>query len=142
MRIALVSVLVVAGLLLTRSGAADEPKDKRPSLAEVLDRLPGTWRTGEKAEVQVEVQFIKGKDRKVAVSQTWKKLGTSVTGAGIRYEAKEEGGVRFLECPKAFADLGKFPQKVEFRFDKGALVLKVLDGAFRGEHRLDKAADK
>src|SRR5688572_18591843 len=121
MRIAIVSLLVIAGVALTRSGAADGPNDKRRPLAEEIDRLAGTWRTG---EAEVEVKFAKARDGKLAVSQTWKKPGTSATEVGIRSELKEEGGARFLECPKAFADLGKYPQKFEFRFEKDTLILK------------------
>lgn len=141
MRIMIAKALLAVGASLAPS-VADEPKEKRPTLAEELDRLVGTWRTEDRAEADVEVKFAKPKDGKVSVSQTWKKLGTSATGVGIRYEPKEESGARFLECPKAFADLGKYPQKVEFRFEKDVLVLKVAAGLFEGEHRLVKARDK
>src|SRR5262249_24230963 len=127
-----------AGGSPTKVGAADESQDKRPPLAEEIDRLRGTWRSGEKAAAAVEVKFTKARDGKLTVSQTWKRLGTSATGVDIRYEPKEEGGARFLECRHAFEELDKLPQKMEFRFEKDALILKVADGPFQGEHRLGK----
>ncbi|MBI1917919.1 MAG: hypothetical protein HYS12_24765 [Planctomycetes bacterium] len=143
MRIVLLIAMLGSLVLFTGSGAAFGPDQNRRSLADEVNRLTGTWRSGEGVKVEVEMKFRPAKDGKLVVSQTWKKFGAQSVVSGVKCEAKEIDGARYLFYPKPDPlSIGRYPLKIEFQFEKEELILKVPYGHWAGTHRLSKAKNK